>query len=163
MPIPTGYARNQIRLHWIVAALILLQYVIGESIADAFAARGQADGGGFDPLVPLHVVTGLAILGLAVWRIALRLTRGAPPPPAGESANLRRVSAATHGLLYLCMIVMPVSGAMAWFGDDGVAAVVHNVTKLLLLVLVVLHILGALGHQFVLRTGLMERMIRPEA
>ena len=60
------------------------------------------------------------------------------------------------------MIVMPVSGAMAWFGDAGAAAVVHNVSKVLLLLLVILHIVGALAHQFVLRTGLMERMVRAE-
>lgn len=162
MPTPNGYSLNQIRLHWVVAALIAMQYLIGESIAHAFAARADGTDSGFDPLVPLHVFGGLAILLLAVWRIMLRITRGVPAPPASESAKLRRLSAASHGLLYLLMIVMPVSGAMAWFGDAGVAAVVHNVSKVLLLLLVVLHIVGALAHQFVLRTGLMARMVRAE-
>lgn len=163
MPTPTGYSKTQIRLHWTIAALIVLQYLIGDSIAHAFSARSSGDSAGFDPLVPLHVLTGLAILLLAAWRIGLRLTRGAPPPPASESPRGRKVAAATHGLLYLFMILMPVSGAMAWFGDVGVASIVHNVTKLALLAVVALHVLGALFHQFILRNGLIGRMMRAEA
>ncbi len=64
----------------------------------------------------------------------------------------------THWTLYALMILMPLSGALAWFGDVELGAIVHNILKLPLLVLVLLHVLAALFHQFVLKTNLIARM-----
>ena len=90
----------------------------------------------------------------------MRWRRGVPLPPAEESPALQAVAKAVHLALYAILLLMPVSGLVAWFGHVGAAAQVHEVMKLPLLVLVGLHVLGALYHQFVLKNGLIERMKR---
>lgn len=162
MPAPTGYSRIQIRLHWIVAALIVMQYLLHEPIAEFWEARAAGRAAEFSLLIPFHVFGGLAVLVLVLWRLALRAVRGVPLPPEAESAALRRLARLAHLSLYVLMVAMPVSGAMAWFGSVDAAALVHNIGKILLLALTGLHVVAALMHQFVLRTGLMERMVRPQ-
>lgn len=160
-PEPKGYSAVQIGLHWLVAVLILLQFVLHDSISAAWRAIRRGQEAGFDPLVAQHVLGGIAIFALVVWRIALRRRRGVPPLPKEESPALQLVAKATHAGLYLMMLALPISGAAAWFGGVGAAAEAHEVGKAILLLLVALHVVGALYHQFVLRDGIMQRMRRP--
>ena len=163
MSSPTGYTRAQIRLHWIVALLIVLQFVLHEPISQAWRAIRQGAEMEFSPLIPMHVFGGLLILALVVWRLALRATHGAPPPPAAEHPTLKLAAKAAHGALYALMIGLPVSGALAWLGGVGPAAGAHGVMKTLLLALVALHVAASVYHQFVLKTDLMARMRKPTA
>jgi len=98
---PARFSPAQVALHWLTALLILAQFLNDDAIGRAFRAtmRGAAViPGGW--LVTVHVVAGIAVFAFALWRIALRLTRGAPPAPADEPRALQIVAAATHGLLY---------------------------------------------------------------
>lgn len=158
---PKGYSITQIGLHWIVALLILLQYVLNDSISRAWRAYVEGREITFDPLVAQHVFGGILIAILVLWRIALRVRHGAPPPPEEEAPALKLVAKATHGLLYALMLLLPLSGGLAWFMDVRPAAEAHEIMKALLMLLVGLHIAGALYHQFVLRNNLIGRMKRP--
>lgn len=157
---PSHYSRAQIALHWGIFLLIALQYLFHEPMTEAWDSLRETGDFTFSPLVAGHVFGGLLILALVVWRIALRRTRGAPPLPEEEPAPLRLAAAATHLGLYGLMLLMPVSGALAWFGGIGAAAGAHGVMRILLLALVALHIAGALYQQFVLKTDIMSRMKR---
>ena len=97
----------------------------------------------------------------ALWRLSIRARRGAPAM-VGDSAAQRALAKVAHVGLYALMILMPLSGSMAWFGGVDLAAQGHNVLKIVLLALVALHVLGALYHQFVLKDGLINRMRRAE-
>lgn len=156
-----GYSRAQILLHWIVALLIIPQFLLHDAMKEAWRAFEQGQEVAFDPLVAAHVFTGIAILALVMWRVSLKATRGAPPPPEAEHPALKAVAKATHAGLYLLLIMLTVSGGLAWFGGQEAAAEAHEVLKTLLLVLIVLHVVGALFQQFVLKTNIMERMKRP--
>ncbi len=158
---PKGYSRGQIGLHWIIALLLVPQFLLHDGIKAAFREMMKGGAASYDAMVLLHVVGGLLILVLMLWRVALRMDRGVPPPPAGESAVQKRVASAVHGLLYLVLFLLPLSGLAAWFGAAGAAAEFHELMKPLLLILVALHVLGALYHQFVLKTGLIDRMRHP--
>jgi cytochrome b561 len=156
-----GYSRTQIRLHWIIAALIVLQYLLNGPITEAWKLFTE----GGDPARSIgvfqHVAIGGTVLLLAVWRLVLRLRHGAVPLPEEEKPLLRLLSKAVHVALYALMFMMPLSGLSAWFGGIENAAKVHSALRVALLVLVVLHVLGALFHKFVLKSGVFERMIRP--
>ncbi len=159
---PKGYSATQIALHWAIALLVLAQFLNDEAIGAAWRAlrRGDAEvPGGF--LVTAHVFVGVAILLFSLWRIALRVTRGAPPAPAEEPRPLRLLAAATHGLLYLLLLAVPLSGLAAWFGGVGTAADAHEVLKTALMLIVFLHIAGALYQRFVLKNDVVSRMLRP--
>ena len=160
MPAPTGYSRQQIALHWIVAALILWQYLFNESIARAWDAIGKGQEPAINLMVLTHVLSGAAILITALWRLAI-IRRHGIPVMIGNNTLLNMVARATHLGLYALMILMPVSGALTWFGGLG-AAGAHTVLKVALLALVVLHTIGALYHRLWLKDAVMERMIRAQ-
>jgi len=157
---PSHYSRAQIALHWIVFLLIALQYLFHDPISEAWEKLAEGGEVAFSPLIAGHVFGGLLILALVVWRIVLRRTRGAPPLPEKEPPALKLIAHATHLGLYALMLLMPITGALAWFGGIGSAAGAHGLLRLLLLALVALHIAGALYQQFVLRTDIMSRMKR---
>ncbi len=157
----TGYTRVQIALHWQVAILIAVQFLMSEGIEEAWDAYKEGEAAGTGGGAWLHILVGVAILALVIWRLALRASQGVPPPPAGESPAQVLVAKATHGLLYALMILMPLSGVAAWFGGIGPAMAAHQFGKLALLVLVALHVLGAVYNHFLLKNGLLSRMTRP--
>ncbi len=155
---PAGYSRLQISLHWIIMLLVALQFIFHDSISEAW---DKIEGGleaAFNPMVAMHVFGGILILLLTLWRLAVRRKRGAPALPETESAVQRIAAHATHHTLYLLLILTPISGAVAWFGGVEKAADGHEVLKTLMLILVALHVLAALFHQFVLKNNLLDRM-----
>lgn len=163
MSAPKGYSRIQIILHWLVAALIALQFIFADFMSDAWEAVEHGLAVGFSPLVAAHVFGGLAVLLLAFWRLQIRLRRGAPLPPAKEHPLLQRAAGLAHWAFYALMIIVPASGAAAWFGGIEAAAEAHEVFKTMLLVLIAIHALAALYHQFVLKTNLIARMKQAQA
>jgi cytochrome b561 len=158
---PKGYSRTQIFLHWGVAALIVAQFVLHEPIAEAWDAIEDGLSVSFNPLVAAHVFGGIAILLLAIWRLFLRAARGVPAAPDSEPPVLRKAAHVAHLALYGLMLAMPISGIVAWFGGVEAAAEVHEAMKPALLILVALHVVATLWHQFWLRDGLLARMKHP--
>lgn len=156
-----GYSGLQIGLHWTVAFLIVFQFLAHEGMERAW--RAFAGNGAADPadssMANLHVIAGLSIFVLALWRLWLRYTVGAPPLPANEPAPLRILAKATHILIYVFIIGMPISGSVAWFAGVPAAAEAHSVAQTILLVLVVLHVAGALFQHFILKSNVLTRMV----
>ena len=149
----------QILLHWSVALLVLSQFLTDDAMGGAWRAlrRGTAEPDGL--LVVGHVAGGILILALALWRITLRITRGVPPATLAEPRSLRLAAAATHHLLYLLLLVLPITGLAAWFGGFRPAAGLHETLTTLLLAMVALHVTGAAYQQFVLRSDVVSRIL----
>lgn len=158
---PKGYSVTQIALHWGVAVLVAGQYIFKDSIAGAWVAIREGRDYPFDPLILVHVAGGVLILALIGWRLALRIKRGTPPPPANEPAPLKTLGHIAHWTFYALLAAMSVTGLLAWFGDVTQAAQVHNVLRIALLALIVLHVLAVPFHWLVLRNNVMKQMIRP--
>ncbi|MBP7002780.1 cytochrome b/b6 domain-containing protein [Amaricoccus sp.] len=156
--VPQEYSRTQKSLHWAIAALVLAQYLAFDGIARAFGAGMREGGFEYSGVVVGHIVAGVLILGLTLWRLALRLTRGVPPAPAAEPGLARVAAGAAHWGFYGLLIAMAASGAVAWFGHVGPAAAAHMLGKTLLLALIGLHVAAVLAHQLWWRTGLIGRM-----
>jgi cytochrome b561 len=160
---PGGYSRTQIALHWIVAALIALQFILHDAMSEAWRAVVRGGEAAFDPLVAQHVLGGLLVAALVVWRLVIRVRRGAPPPPEAEHPVLRLAATLAHWSPYALMLLLPVTGAAAWFGGVRAAADGHEVLKTVLLALIALHVGAALFHRFVLKSDVLSRMARPGA
>jgi len=161
MQTPKGYSATQIGLHWIVVALIGFQYLFNDAMGavwHAFRREQQVD---MTTMAWAHIVVGVSIFALVAWRLLLRARRGAPALPEGGNPVLDKIAMATHALLYLLLVLIPLSGLVAWYGGVGAAAEAHEIMKTVLLALMALHVVGALYHQFILRDGLMLRMKRP--
>jgi len=172
------YNRTARSLHWLIAVLLLGQFVFGWWLGDIprnTPARGY--------YINLHKSMGILIGLLIVLRIVWRLKHSAPPLPQSLPRWQHRLAAASHHGMYLCMVVMPLSGYLAsnfskhgvkffntfllppWGSDDkqlyAVFNQTHKITAVVLLALVVLHVLAALQHGL-RRDGIISRMwIRP--
>ncbi|MFA9230555.1 MAG: cytochrome b [Microgenomates group bacterium] len=161
MPQTKGYSRTQIRLHWVIAGLIVFQLIFGEDMGRAWLAVENGTVPEMGILVWAHIVVGIAVLVLAVWRIYIKVTRGVPaaPPSAPWMETAAKIG---HLALYAVMILAPMSGLAAWYGGIAAAAVVHELFKPALILLILGHIGAALYHHFVKKDGLLLRMKTPQ-
>lgn len=157
----TGYSAAQIGLHWAVAVLVAAQYFFNDAISEAWDAWTAGRDVAFDPLVAAHVAAGILILVLVLCVLALRRSRGVPPPPENEPARLKALSHVVHWTIYGLLIAMPITGGLAWFADVRPAAETHEMFQVALLAVVALHILAIPFHRFVLKNNIVLRMIRP--
>lgn len=159
---PRGYSLLQIVLHWTIAGLVIFQLAVNEGVQDAFKDRsddGQGDG---EIGAALHITVGLTIFALATIRLAIRLWRGAPDPHATNPWLVNLAGHAAHVLLYAFLFAMPLTGAIAWFTGLELSAELHELGRLVLIPLILLHALGALAEHFVFRTNSLTRMLKAE-
>ena len=170
------YTRTAMLLHWLIAILLVSQFAFGWVLNDiplGVPARGY--------FVNLHKSTGMLIGLLILLRIVWRLMHTPPPLPSTTPDWQQRAAAASHHLLYVLMLVMPLSGYIAsnfskhgvnffnsvklapWGSDDKLLYAffnqTHKTTSWLLLALVILHVLAALKHLFVDRDDIFSRML----
>lgn len=163
MAAPRGYSKIQIILHWTIAVLVLLQLFVNEDMQRAFNDRLEGGEAGAANGALLHIVVGLTVLTLALLRLVIRLLRGAPAPQAGNPAIINWLGHATHFLLYGFIILMPVTGAIAWFFGMEFSAKLHEIGRLILIPAISLHVLGALVEHFVFRNDSLRRMLKATA
>ncbi|MGB7480395.1 MAG: cytochrome b [Burkholderiaceae bacterium] len=172
------YTRTAMVLHWLVAVLLLCQFSFGwylNGIPRGVPARGY--------YVNLHKSTGILIGLLILVRLIWRLKHAPPSLPNTMPAWQRRAADASHRLLYVLMLMMPLSGYVAsnfskhgvnffnsiklapWGSDDKLIYAffnqTHKITSWLLLTLVILHVLAALKHLLVDRDNIFSRILPP--
>ena len=90
-------------LHWTMAALIIAMLFIG-------VAMVSTAGPAYTALLALHRPLGIAILLLAGIRLTLRIGTRAPALPDDLPRIQQRATRASHALLYLAMIGLPIIG-----------------------------------------------------
>jgi len=166
----TQYSTRMVVVHWLTLALLIAAWFLGESVHDARHEDGATIAGYL-----VHAVAGGAILLLTLARLMFRSKDGTPP--AIGNTPMDKMAKGIHHLLYTLLVLLPVSGMMQVLtsdvgkallaGDaallpkkfDGVTAhEVHETLVTVLIVVVVVHLLGALKHQFIMKDGLMDRM-----
>lgn len=173
--LPDRYTTTAIALHWLIALLLLGQFAFGLVLGDI--PRGTPDRGLY---VNLHKSTGIVIGLLILLRIVWRLSHTPPALPDTMPAWQRKAARFSHAILYLCMLMMPLSGYLAsnfskygikffnvvhmppWGPDDrtlyAVFTQTHQLTALVLALFVVLHVLAVATHMLIDRDGLLWRM-----
>jgi cytochrome b561 len=169
---PWRYSRTAIALHWLLAILITLTTAIGWRMMWIEHQPGS------EQFFELHKSIGLIIATLVVVRVLWRLTHRPEPRPAGPAWEARLASA-THGVLYVLMVALPITGYLGasfskagvqWFGiatprwtapDHDTAELffdAHAVFLWTMVALLALHVAGALKHVLVDRDGSFRRM-----
>ena len=161
-------------LHWLIVALLIVQYFIGWLMADIH--RGMQPG----TAMMFHVSFGVTILAVMSARFLWRLSH--PVAPESSLSPWHRVSSeAVHWLLYLLVFAVTLSGwffatTRGWtirlFGlvdlpmltaaTSPVARAIgrwHQTLEWTLLAFVALHLLAALVHLLVYRDRVMVRML----
>jgi cytochrome b561 len=160
-------------VHWLMAICILAMLFIGVGMLSTITPK-------YLTLLSIHKPLGIAILVLALIRLALRLRYGAPSLPPEMPEPMKLAAYLSHYAFYLLMIGMPLIGwamlsAAAYpivlYGDshlppilpqsDGLHTLLWNAHFYLafaFFALILLHVAAALFHAFVRRDGVFEEM-----
>jgi cytochrome b561 len=156
-----------VALHWIIAVLALGALVMAR-IPNTDPMKLEA--------LRSHMTGGALILVLMAGRLFVRMRTAHPTTATTGSPALDRVAWLSHRLLYALMLGQAVSGLFmalqaglldivflhrgelpADFWDLPVRSVHYAISRLLM-VLIALHVTGALYHTLIRRDGLIRRM-----
>jgi len=167
-----------VALHWLVGVGVIAMLAVGLAMEE-FELRF---------LYPVHKSIGIILLAFIVWRVWWRAVNGWPAP-LGDASQWQRIAArATHMVLILGTLAMPLSGiimsiadgrGLYVFGLELLAAnrdaagkiialseslehlmhTVHAGTANLLIAAIALHIGAALWHHFKLKDDTLRRML----
>ena len=160
-------------LHWLMAFCILAMLFIGVGMVSTVTPK-------YLPLVSIHKSLGIAILVLALIRLAVRLRYGAPLLPADLPEPMRLAAHLSHYALYILMIGMPLLGwsmlsaagyPVVLYGGVRLPAILpqsdrlhtllwnaHFYLAFLFFALILMHFAAALFHALVRRDGVFETM-----
>ncbi|WP_243649320.1 cytochrome b [Luteibacter rhizovicinus] len=163
-------------LHWLMAILILSMLFIGAGMVASVSERHET-------LIRIHKPLGIAILILAILRIAIRLRHRPPPLPADLPLWQKIAAYGSHLLLYALMVAMPLIGwAMVSASGEPVMLsaslrlpsilsanpvafawlrAAHGYLAYLLFLTVVVHVSAALYHGLIRRDGVLRSMTGP--
>jgi cytochrome b561/polyisoprenoid-binding protein YceI len=177
------YSKTAMILHWLLAAMIAFQYGLGEAFAHLPRGKLLFDTAQF------HKSVGITILLLTFIRLAVRFTKPRPAPMGDHGWAERLASIVHWGLYAFMIgapltgwlatttskydIPTYLFNAVPWpdfpfvAGMEAaakhnlheVAEVAHEVVAKLGLLLFLLHVVGALRHQWLLKEALIERML----
>ncbi len=104
------YTRVAVALHWLIAAFIFYQIVIGFLAGSALGSDDAETRRWASEQIQIHKSVGLTVLGLTVIRIAWRILHPAPPLPASMGPLERAGAAVSHVLFYGAMLALPLTG-----------------------------------------------------
>ena len=174
------YDRVQIILHWVIAVIILSMIVLGLYMVglpkQSELPVGEESVRAFYFL--LHKSLGLSVAFLIVFRVFWRLTHKAPALPDNISKWQQKAAGAVHGLFYVLMVAMPLSGYMQstyskystkFWGiklprlaeaDQGMRefySQIHECLAFLLIALIVIHLAAVAKHRLA-GTTISDRM-----
>lgn len=171
------YAPLQKALHWITVCFVAVLVPLGFYMVWRYTATDN------DALTvalfDIHKLLGFLLLWIVALRLAVRLTKGVPPPPPSLALPQRLAAETVHWLIYALLVALPISG---WIGasayeilslpgglrlpaitakDGDFAGRVfqwHLWGAVALCLLVGAHAGAALMHKIVFKDGIFERM-----
>ncbi|MFD1767809.1 cytochrome b [Sphingorhabdus buctiana] len=169
------YSKGAIALHWLIAILVIANFVLA-SMAEDLPREAQG------ALMSPHKAIGISILFFSVLRLVWRLTNKPPMLPEAIPAWQSTLGRIVHLLFYFLIIAVPFSGWLMasahpqappvdFFGlfdatlpvdkSKALADVGHEAHEILtkpLFILILLHIIAALKHQFADKLPFVQRM-----
>ncbi len=173
-----AYDRVAIGTHWLVALLVVAVALLGLTIPEM--PRGSA---GRELVLLLHRSIGLLIFAAMAFRVGWRLFHKPPPLPPSMARIEVFLAHASHVVLYLLFLGMPLTGyvnaaavghSVSLFGIvaippllaesarlSQIAIALHLSGQFLVYLFVALHLAAALVHWLVRRDGVIERMLPP--
>jgi cytochrome b561 len=127
----------------------------------------------------LHKSLGVTIFALILIRILWRVTHKPPALLASYKIWERKLATGAHHLLYVLMVALPLSGiimatyskyGIKWFGAEFIKGLdntpmrelfkeAHEIIGVIILLVLALHILGALKHKFFDKDDTLKRML----
>jgi cytochrome b561 len=162
-------------LHWLMAVLLLAMLFIGAGMVASVSERHEW-------LIHIHKPLGITLLALVILRLVVRAVTRQPPLPEDLPQVQKLAAKASHVLLYVLMVLMPLFGwAMISAAGDPVMLssslqlppimptdatlfaflrTAHRYLAYLLFLTVLVHLAAALFHGLIRRDGVLQSMLR---
>lgn len=169
MRAPRTYDSRTVLLHWVTAGLVTSLWVLGQT--GDLLPRGSVRTGVWS----VHVLLGFVLAVLIAYRL-IRRARGISAP--ARESTLERLGAAMHVVLYALIIATVALGIWnALLRGQSLFDLVrlpqvpserafrrsvdawHEWSANLLLMLALLHAAAGLAHHYILRDGVLRRML----
>lgn len=170
-----GYGPIAKLIHWLIALLVLSQFVISLLMPEIGPGATPAT------LTNLHFSLGTLIVLLMAMRLVHRLFNPVPPDVADSPVWERWAAHSTHYAFYFLLLISPFLGwasasahklPVTLFGLLALpelaaprarwaltAGDIHGLLMWVLLALIGLHAAAALYHHFIRRDGVLRRML----
>lgn len=162
------YGAVAIAIHWVTALAIVGLLVSGTVAAGAPEATKRL-------ILPIHAVMGSLVLLLTLMRLAWwGWGDRRPSPVPGQPRWQEWAARLVHGLLYLSVLVLGISGIATIVMSGAIPAllgqgplpdflaypprIAHGLASKLMIALFAAHVGAALFHQFIRRDRLLGRM-----
>ena len=152
------YSKLHVFLHWATLILVLFQFLSPSGIGEVFKLRLENKDFEVGVLVSLHIAVGSLIILFVFSRVWMRLSGLEPQDQSNGKKSLRILAMIVHLSMYGVLILLPVTGGIAWFQLSIDARNIHEFLRPVLLVLVLIHVLASLFHQFVQKDTIFKRM-----
>ena len=168
------FSLTTVSFHWIIAIAIIAMLAFGLYIEDLPRSPEKGE------LMGIHKSIGVLILVVASLRIIWLMINKFPIALSSMPVWQERIAKLTHWVLILGTVFMPISGILMNIGSgralsvfdyklmagsgekiellSDIGRIVHGFGSKLLILFVVLHILGAIKHQFIDKDGTISRM-----
>jgi len=156
------YTQIQRRLHWLVAAMVVLQFVLHDAVLHAMDQLDNGQPISFSGFVAttLHTWGGAAIGALMVYRLWLRNKRPVAVG-AGEATGAARMAAIVlHNGFYVVLLAMVCTGVISYYFRLPISAQLHHYGKMLLMAMILLHVAAGLYHHYWKKDQVMSQMWR---
>lgn len=167
-------SKTTIAFHWVTGIFFIV--ILGFGLYMDELPKGPEK---FE-IMGIHKSLGLAFLFVALMRVTWRLHEGNIPSLNVQQTWLDTMAKGIHLFLLIGTVLMPISGLMMsigggraieffgtqvlaagdeieWLGD--LAHEVHEIGAKLIILALLLHIAGALKHQFMDKDGTLSRML----
>lgn len=160
--------------HWLIVALLAVQYPIGWLMPHVHSGMRPGDA------MTFHVSFGIVILAFIVMRFFWRITHPVAPE-SSLSAWQRLTSEAVHWMLYALVLATTLSGwllasqrgwsislffvaplPMLTSHSSSIAGSIgnwHAALEWVLLVVIGVHVAAAMAHIYIYRDGIVQRML----
>lgn len=170
------HTRTAIALHWAIALLLFGELALGWWMLGVPKSPPGVRAGWYNVHKTAGIVIALAVLARIVWRASHREEDIAAMAPWQRVA-----SQVAHGLMYACMLVMPVAGLAGsmftsypirffgvvlpvwqrdWPAAKALMSDVHEAVAWIFVLLIAMHVAAALWHWWQ-RDGIAARMGMP--
>lgn len=172
----SNYGLVSITMHWLVAAAVVGLFALGYWMVGLTYYSSW-----YRTAPDIHKSVGLLLLALMVLRVVWRFLNSGPAPVPNHSRITRLATKVGHGVLYLGLFAVMISGYListaegrgisvfSWFevpalitsipDQEDIAGLLHEYLAWGLVILSSLHALAALKHHFIDRDPTLKRMI----
>ena len=162
--------------HWLIAIIIINLIAVGFIMSNMSPSPDKYE------LYGMHKASGVVVLMLVTLRVLWKLSNKAVKPPADLPNILKLAAKSGHFILYIFMLLMPISGIlMSYFGGNDVSAFglftitatidkvpqiaglfhqMHVLGIWAFIAIIILHVGAAFYHHFIRRDDVLMRMIK---